>query len=758
MNRKEQHLVITLKSDLCVGSGYSYAGMIDSDVCYDRYGIPYIPAKRLKGCLREAAGLLGLSEDEIGQIFGKTGREKAKGVFLGNAYIKDYEELFHELKEAGPSVKKYMTLQNVLDQFTTVKAQTKIMKNGVAKDNSLRYIRTINHYSPFNRKQELQFIAKVGYEGMDDTAAGKFENVVKALRNIGLNRNRGLGSIRCVLTDAADAKTFDADFSGIKEEEEYILTYSVKNLQPLVLNTNYDSLTEKYISGQVVMGHFADAYLRSGHPGDQTEFEELFLKNQVIFSGLYPEDRFYQEEGKVESAVYYPAPACINQLKKTGRYVNTTKRLPAGPEDCAKAEISPEYATGEGNQPKKMKGKFVCFRKDGILVKEVAADIVYHYTKKSKKQEAQGGELLYSFEAVRERQDFCGSIRGQGKYLKILGRLLEQGEMRFGKSKSSQYGSCVLNDVPQIREAKADVRTYPGGSRILVFLESDGIFVNESGYTVRCEQVREQIRNRLKIREKEYSEQEEEPYSEIEVRMLTGYYSKWNLKRQAVPAVCAGSAFEFELAEELKISEKDLYAGIRIGEGYGRLAVVPNEKKDFRIREAEKPQARTGVLKHSQKLLGDILLDEMKEKLAQEAVKCGITMKNSAALGRVTLMLSDSIAAYPDDPDRAYGDFCTRIASIKTKETKKQIEKIKNEQICEGERLSVDRLKYIGQIREWKEIYEAELLCGEDAAGMRDKFNRELKKLWSYYLMEILVQEKYRLKLRECLQDNNSAG
>ena len=54
MNRWNGKLKITLKSDLCVGSGYSFAGIIDSDICYDDCGFPYIPAKRIKGCLREA--------------------------------------------------------------------------------------------------------------------------------------------------------------------------------------------------------------------------------------------------------------------------------------------------------------------------------------------------------------------------------------------------------------------------------------------------------------------------------------------------------------------------------------------------------------------------------------------------------------------------------------------------------------------------------------------------------------------------------
>lgn len=758
MDRTKQHLVITLKSDLCAGSGYSYAGIVDSDVCYDIYGIPYIPAKRLKGCLREAAGLIGLTESEIEQIFGKAGREKAQGVFLGNAYIEGYEELYRELKEAGPLVRQYMTSQNVLDQFTMIKAQTKILENGVAKDNSLRYTRTINHYSPLDREKELLFIADVCCRELDTQAMQNFKNTVKALRKIGLNRNRGLGSVTCRLSDPETVKPMEIDFGGVKDEEDYILTYSVKNLDPLVLNMDYDDITEKYISGQTVMGWFAGAYLREGNSEDTAEFRELFLKDQVIFSGLYPEDRSSLEDDGKTGDIYYPAPAYVNQLKKTKKYVNTTKQIPVRHEDCAKYHISAEYASGEGNQPKKLKGKFVCFKEDKLLVKEVDTDLAYHYTKKSKKQNARDGELLFSFEAVRERQDFTGTIRGKGKYLKVLGRLLEQGELRFGKSKSSQYGRCVLNGAPQIRKAEADTKRYPCGSRVLVVLQSDGIFVNESGYTARCKEIREQIREKLKIQEKESPAQEREPYSEIEVRMLTGYYSKWNLRRLSVPAVRAGSAFEFELSEELRILEKDLYAGIRVGEGYGRLLVMPNDGKDFRIQEAEKPAPKTQELKHAGRLFGNILLDEMKERLGLEALRYKASMKNPAALGRVTLMLSDSVFLYLEDPDRAYENFCTRIASIKTKETRTQIQKIKNECICGAAHLSADQLKYTEKIKDLKKVYEEEILDKADSEKMRDAFYRELKKLWSSYLMGILVQEKYRLKQKERQEDHNSAG
>lgn len=48
-------ITIRLLSDLSTTAGETYNSLVDTDVVYDKYGIPYIPAKRIKGCIREAA-------------------------------------------------------------------------------------------------------------------------------------------------------------------------------------------------------------------------------------------------------------------------------------------------------------------------------------------------------------------------------------------------------------------------------------------------------------------------------------------------------------------------------------------------------------------------------------------------------------------------------------------------------------------------------------------------------------------------------
>lgn len=69
---------IVLRSDLCAAGGDGFSSVIDTDAAYDRYGFPVIGARRLKGCLRSAAELIGISDDVIGEIFGVSGSERSR--------------------------------------------------------------------------------------------------------------------------------------------------------------------------------------------------------------------------------------------------------------------------------------------------------------------------------------------------------------------------------------------------------------------------------------------------------------------------------------------------------------------------------------------------------------------------------------------------------------------------------------------------------------------------------------------------------
>ena len=87
---KRWNLKIELKSYFCTTDGENAPGLIHDKTALD-HGIPYIPAKRIKGCLLEAAKEMA-DNDEIEQemlprIFGRPGQEQGEGIRLGDGYL-----------------------------------------------------------------------------------------------------------------------------------------------------------------------------------------------------------------------------------------------------------------------------------------------------------------------------------------------------------------------------------------------------------------------------------------------------------------------------------------------------------------------------------------------------------------------------------------------------------------------------------------------------------------------------------------------
>ena len=154
---KEGKLKIELQSDLCAGSGYSYAGIVDSDSCYDEYGMPYIPARRIRGCMRETAETLLYSiydEHKVEALFGYRGNDHSSDFVIGNAYVEEYYEVRSDLEKLSiPEI----TAQSILDRYSHVVGQTRI-ENGIADEGSLRYTRVINQYSPVDKGENINFL------------------------------------------------------------------------------------------------------------------------------------------------------------------------------------------------------------------------------------------------------------------------------------------------------------------------------------------------------------------------------------------------------------------------------------------------------------------------------------------------------------------------------------------------------------------------------------------------------------------------
>ena len=739
-SRVNKSITITLTSDLCVGSGYSFAGVIDSDVCYDDCGIPYIPARRVKGCMREALDLLLYSkyDNQSARVFGTSGNSdydsigenSGSAIRISNAYPENYDELRKLIlrKKNDP----YFSASRILDRFTRVIGQTSIV-DGVADDSTLRYTRVINQYSPFNNEKPLSFCAEICYDEGDEQLV---KDLLNATRHIGLKRNRGMGNVRFELLQAEDTKTIS---DSIKEEKlqggKTALYFGFENTSPLVLSSNNEMSTEDYISGQSIIGALALEYLRS-NPADSKEFNDLFLNGNTIYTNFYP---FVSEK------IHYPAPEYIKRLKKTKKYVSV---LGKGYSDSFKGT---EYDVADGNQPKKLTSQYVSIEENKISACEVEKDIVYHHRHHDEAGELEES-LLYGLEVIRPGQCFAGTIIVPDQYKERLVTLLKNADFSFGKSRSAQYGSCAIVPAYDKTFWKKTGKIRKGSTVVVTFL-SDAVFIrkgNNAGFTVYEDEVRPLVKEELadrcgiKVEDGEQSNSQYVSYLKTATRM--GYMGIWNLRRSSFPVISAGSSLTFVLNE-------DCDSGIfRIGEkqyeGFGTVLIESAEKYKYdgltEVDAEESELENTEITSRIKDFFKPVFINSWLEKEQLKAIngnKIRVNISNST-LGRITMMLTESVEENKIEGNYnhigAFQSFDKRIRSIKSDSARKEGLRIVN-LIGVGNEKKIDLKQGLGfekNVLEYKELKEL---------GFSDEdINKSLEGRWSDYLLALLVDRKYK--------------
>ncbi len=210
---KTYTLHITLESNALISSGEGYGAIIDADVTFDDIGIPYIPAKRIKGCIRDSAievcsmfdrakinAFLDLTTDSsnnkfkiISDIFGKQGQEAPAPFYFRNLMIDDYDKNKEWLEYFSSEHANIISGDSIRSFFTELRQQTAIDDNGVAEEHSLRTIRTLKKGRTF--KGDL--ICQTENQGTERLLALACRN----LRYMGTKRNRGYGKIKCELLE-----------------------------------------------------------------------------------------------------------------------------------------------------------------------------------------------------------------------------------------------------------------------------------------------------------------------------------------------------------------------------------------------------------------------------------------------------------------------------------------------------------------------------------------------------------------------------
>ena len=197
---KTYQLKLKLLSAALIGSGEGFGSLIDTDIVFDDAGIPFVPSKRIKGCLLDSAEEVRTLFDsshinclmDINKTFGETGNSESGAVYFSNLTIEDYDKnkawLDYFLKN-----NKYPDLlskERILETFTEIRQQTAI-DNGVAKDSSLRTIRVI--------KKGFEFYGDVHIDNETEAIVNTLNLSCLNFRFMGTKRNRGLGEVHCSL-------------------------------------------------------------------------------------------------------------------------------------------------------------------------------------------------------------------------------------------------------------------------------------------------------------------------------------------------------------------------------------------------------------------------------------------------------------------------------------------------------------------------------------------------------------------------------
>jgi len=192
----EAQIIIELKSPVLLGSGEGHGSLIDTDIVFDCYGLPYFPARRLKGLLRESATeVLEMLSDHVEEfatisidnVFG-TGTKPARVAFY-NAHLTGYSAASAWLKWAFVEFPALFTSETVLTTISEIRMQTAMDEHGIAADKSLRSSRVL--------RPGFTFEAEVNIDGEDRQACELLALASANLRHIGSKRNRGFGEVEC---------------------------------------------------------------------------------------------------------------------------------------------------------------------------------------------------------------------------------------------------------------------------------------------------------------------------------------------------------------------------------------------------------------------------------------------------------------------------------------------------------------------------------------------------------------------------------
>lgn len=542
----KSRLKIELLSDLCVADGNGYNSSVDIDVCQDAYGLPYIPAKRLKGCLRECAQELNDWGDTIPveTLFGGEGYRS--GVCsIRNAYLDTRDGYLDEILEG----KDYALChpQNILRNFTYIRNQTSIdYESGAALDKSLRTIRVV--------KKGLVFNADVEWDDREAMEKNKFylQKCCAVLKHIGLSRTRGFGNVK-VSVEKKEQK--DENRSIPYVEGATRLTYEITLKEPVICKAvnGQEQNSMDYIEGAKILGLIADCINQSGQ-----DFAEFMGEDS---RELKCSNAFLQKEGTRLVEV----PASIYGIKNNSL------------DYCDKIyERNKEEADDRDKQLNSLKHSYVAVDEDGVLTKyNVAMEERYHHRRPEDKSigraDGRRDSVFYQMSSICAGQKFQGFITGSGQKIKqVYNMFVAENEIQLGYAKTSEYGRCSIRVIAMDNEPEEMEK----GKAFWVHLVSPAILYNKKAfYTTDKDDLKEELLDALGISDGDIDDDNTQYF--VNRTTIGGYNVTWNMRKPTIEAFDKGTVVYISFKKEMEIPIRTKWIGERNAEGYGEIDIHP---------------------------------------------------------------------------------------------------------------------------------------------------------------------------------------
>jgi CRISPR-associated protein Csx10 len=578
-------LEIKLESPLCSGSGLDRPGVVDREVVFDEYGLPWLPGRRLKGLLRDAyievaAGVSRVQQirklPEPGELFGRVAPPVPGRINVRSGFLPDYDQLsswlagFFDSQRVGP------TPADVISTFCEIRRQTAIdSESGAPKKNTLRATRIL--------RKGLVFRAEITGD-LSDGDLWAVALAAAALREMGGSRSRGLGRVSCRLLDEAMDLTAEAlaglDHSGFKPAvinrpntdvalgtpssvSASVLQYEIRlednAIFPALRGDPNIATTEEYVPGTVIHGWFARRYLRRHSDVADDLFRHVFTSGDVRFlDGLLMKvsRRFSTLPHSIRSKK--DGTGWVDLTRQESKEIRRVRRL------CDMNSLVGHAAHLIQSETEVSLHLHHARAKHLLLQRAVGQE----QAPKSGIAPEEAG-AFFSYQSIRAGQVFRGEIRGQPTLLTHIRELAHDGAVLWlGRSKSAQYGGRAVwrwLDAPEaVPLASATTVTVVLDSPLIALNPATGhptprFPIEELQAALGCET--------LKI-VRQY----------VRTEWQGGYLSHQQLPRQQLPALATGSVFVLEgqhvTSEQLTAAAQRSY-GLRREQGYGAIRILP---------------------------------------------------------------------------------------------------------------------------------------------------------------------------------------